>query len=74
MSLTMCTFIRCLTRCLTNLPTNHGSTLLNLNMVLLLHYSRNIIHPFYSSRLDLFSYKISNLYFNHNDFNTTVAV
>ena len=50
-------------------PTNHGSTFLNLNMVLLLHYIGNIIHPFYSSRLDLFSYKISDLYFN-----TTVAV
>ena len=46
------------------LPTNHGSTFLNLNMVLLLHYSGNIIHPFYSSRLDLFSYKIPDLYFN----------
>ncbi len=52
-----------------NLPTNHGSTFLNLNVILLLHYSGNIIHPFYSSRLDLFSYKISDLYFN-----TTVAV
>ena len=52
-----------------NLPTNHGSTFLNLNMVLLLHYSGNIIHLFYSSRLDLFSYKISDLYFN-----STVAI